>query len=195
MDGLAGLTAIAAGVTAIAAGLLLAAFFATRRDALGRANDAASALMAVLLVPPALAVAGRLSEAGPFIVVVTGVGLLGMAVAAIASVLTAAGRLTVAQLTAWHGGSFVVLFAWVVGVSVGILVWGGLPGGLGWLGVAAGLLVVIATVEVVGLARRMGGLGALEGLDRPPLLAMAAILAAFTGFPIWCIWIGLSLLS
>lgn len=195
MDGLVGLSAIAAGVTAIVAGILLAAFFATRRDALGRANDAASALMAVLLVPPAIAVAGQLSAAGPFIVVVTGVGLVGMAAATVASLLTAAGRLTVAQLTAWQGGSFIVLFAWVVGVSTAILVWDGLPVGLGWLGVAAGVLVVIATVEVIGLARRMGGLGALKELDRPPLLAMAAILAAFAAFPIWCIWLGLSLTS
>lgn len=195
MDGLGGISAIAAGLTAVVAGTLLAAFFATQRDALGRANDAASALMAILLVPPALAVAGHLSEAGPFIAVVTGVGLVGMAVATVASVLTAAGRLSVAQLTTWQGGSFIVLFLWVVGVSTAILVWGGLPVGLGWLGVSAGVLVMIATVAIIRIARRMGGLSALEELDRPPRLAMAATLAAFAAFPTWCIWLGLSLLS
>ena len=194
MDRLAGISAISAGVTAVAAGILLAAFFATRRDAIGRANDAVSALMAILLVPPALAVAGRLAEAGPFIALVTGVGLLGMAIATVASVLTAAGRLTVAQLTTWQGGSFIVLFMWVVGVSVAILVWDGLPVGLGWLGVVAGVLVVIATVEIIRLARRMGGLSALEKVDRPPVLAMAATLAAFAVFPLWCIWLGLGLM-
>jgi hypothetical protein len=195
MDGLGGISAIAAGGTAVAAGVLLAAFFATRRNALGRANDAAGALMAILLVAPALAVVGRLAEAGVFITVVTGVGLLGMAAATVASALAAAGRLTVAQLTTWQGGSFIVLFLWVIGVSVAILVWGGLPVGLGWLGIAGGVLVVIATVEIIRLARRMGGLSALEKLDRPPILAMAATLAAFTAFPIWCIWLGLGLLS
>jgi hypothetical protein len=195
MNVLGGVGAIAGGLTAMVAGILLAAFFATRRDAIGRANDAASALMAILLVPPALAVLGRLAEAGPFITVVTGVGLLGMMAATVASVLTAAGRLTVAQLTTWQGGSFIVLFAWVVGVSVAIVLWDGLPVGLGWLGVATGVLVVIATVEVIRLARRMGGLSALEKLDRPPMLAMAATLAAFAVFPIWCVWLGLGLMS
>jgi hypothetical protein len=58
MDSLSGISAIAADVTAVVAGVLLSASFAIRRDALGRANDAASALMTILLVPPALAVAG-----------------------------------------------------------------------------------------------------------------------------------------
>jgi hypothetical protein len=195
MNSLPGISAIAAGVAALVAGVLLAAFFATRRDALGRANDAISAVMAILLVPPALAVADRLAEAGPFIVVITGVGLVGMAAASVASVLTAAGRLTVAQLTTWQGGSFIVLFLWVVGVSVAILVWDRLPAGLGWLGIAAGVLVVIAILEVLRLARRMGGLSALERLDRPPVLAMVATLAALAAFPIWCLWLGLSLLA
>jgi hypothetical protein len=80
-------------------------------------------------------------------------------------------------------------------VSVTILVWEGLPVGLGWLGIAVGVLVVIAAVEIMRLVRLMGGLSALEELDRPPILAMAATLHAFTAFPIWCIWLGLGLLS
>jgi hypothetical protein len=195
MDRLVGISAIAAGVSAAVAGILLAAFFATRRDALGRANDVASALMALLLVPPALGIAGRLPDAWPFIAVVTGIGLVGMSAAAVTSVLTAAGRLSVAQLTIWQGGSFVVLFLWVVALSAAIVIWGGLPIGLGALGLSAGVLVVIATLDVIRLARRMGGLAALETMDRPPILAMCATLAAFAAFPIWCIWLGLSLIT
>ncbi len=193
MDDLGGISAIAAGATAVVAGILLAAFFATRNQSLGHANDAASAVMAILLMPAALAVLSRFADTGPLVVIVTAVGLAAMAAAAVASVLTAAGRLTVAQLTAWQGGSFLVLFLWVVGTSVTILFWGRLPVGLGWLGLAAGGLVVVATVEILRLARRMGGLGALEELERPPLVAMISTLGAFATFPIWCIWLGLTL--
>jgi hypothetical protein len=149
--------------------------------------------MAIMLMPVAFAVLTRFADTGPLVVVVTAVGLAGMAVAAVASVLTAAGRLTAAQLTAWQGGSFLVLFVWVVGTSVITLLSGRLPVGLGWLGIAAGLLVVVALVEILRLARRMGGLGALEKLERPPLIAMIATLGAFAAFPIWCIWLGLTL--
>ena len=193
MEDLGGYSAVAAGVTAVVAGILLAAFFATRNETLGHANDAASAVMAILLMPAAIAVFNRFVDTGPLIVVVTGVGLAGMAVAAVASLLTAAGRLSVSQLTAWQGGSFLVLFLWVVGTSLTILLWGRLPVGLGWLGLAAGMLVIVATVEILRLARRMGGLAALEKLDRPPLVAMITTLGAFAAFPIWCIWLGLTL--
>jgi hypothetical protein len=53
---------------------------------------------------------GRLAEAGVFITVVTGVGLLRIAAATVASALAASGRLSVAHLTTWQGGSFIVLF-------------------------------------------------------------------------------------
>jgi hypothetical protein len=56
MDDIGGISAIAAGVTAILAGILLAAFFATRNQTVGRANDAVSAVMAILLRPAAIAV-------------------------------------------------------------------------------------------------------------------------------------------
>ena len=75
------------------------------------------------------------------------------------------------------------------------MIWGGLPIGLGALGLSAGVLVVVATLEIIRLARRMGGLAALGTLDRPPILAMGVMLAAFATFPIWCIWLGLSLMS
>jgi len=193
VEGLAGVSAIAAGATAVIAGVLLAAFFATRSQLLGHANDAAAAVMAILLMPAALAVLNRFADTGALILVVTAIGLVGMTVAAVASVLTAAGRLSVAQLTAWQGGSFLVLFLWVLGTSVTILVWGRLPVGLGWLGIGAGLLVTVATLEILRLARRMGGLSALERLERPPLIAMITTLAAFAAFPIWCVWLGLAL--
>jgi hypothetical protein len=193
VDDLGSLGAIAGGFAAVIAGVSLAAFFATGRQALGHANDAAGAVMAILLMPAALSVVRLYAGTGPFIVLVTVVGLVAMTVAAVASLLAATGRGTVTQLTAWQGGSFVALFLWVAGTSVSVLIWARLPAGLGWLGFAATLLVMLAIGEILRLARRMGGLKELERLNRPPLLAAAAMLTAFVAFPVWCVWLGMSL--
>jgi hypothetical protein len=184
--------AIAAGVMALVAGVLLAAFFATWRPAFGRGNDLASAAMAILLIPAAIAVLGVYADTGPFIVLVTLIGLAGMAIAAAASILTAAGRMTVAQLTTWQGGSFGVIFLWVIGVSIAVLAFGRLPAGLGWLGVLAGLLVSVASGSIVVYARRPGGLAAID-MRHPPLVPLVSFLAGFLCFPAWSIWLGVNL--
>jgi hypothetical protein len=192
MTELGAIGAIGGGITALIAGVLLAAFFATWRESFGRANDGASALMAVLLIPAALAVLGIYQATGAFIVLVTLLGLAGMVVAAVASILTAAGRMTVAQLTLWQGGSFGIVFVWVLGVSVPILAFGLLPAGLGWLGILAGLLVSVASGSIVVYARRPGGLAAID-MKHPPLVPLVSFLAGFLCFPVWSIRLGLSL--
>lgn len=190
---IAGPATIAAGILACIAGILLAVFFATSKDAWGRANDAASAAFAMLLVPAALAMNERYaSVAGPWMLAVTALGLIAMSVAAGASVLTALGRLAVEDLTRWQGGSFAALFAWVGAVSTAVVTFGGLPAGIGWLGLAATVLAIVATLEIVRLVRRHG-LEELTKLARPPLVAAGATLAAFVLFPIWCVWLGLAL--
>ena len=192
MTELAPFAAILAGVMALVAGVLLAIFFATRIDAWGRANDAASAAFAVLLVPVAIGLHGRLEETGAASLGVAAIGLASMAVAAVASVLTALGRLSVEQLTRWQGGSFAALFAWVAGASVLILVTGDLPAPLAWLGIAAAALAVVATLDIVRIVRSVG-MADLATMTRPPVVAMTATLLALAAFPAWCIWLGLSL--
>lgn len=182
MADVGGVAAIVAAPVVVLAGVLLGVFFATGRDAWGRANDAASAVFAVLLVPVALA-----ADAGGAWTLCTIVGVAAMVGAAVASVLAAAGRLTVSQLTAWQGGAFAVLFVWVAGVGAARL-----PDGLGWLGVAAAALAFVACVEIVRLARRLG-LAGLEKVERPPPVAAAATLAAFVALPVWLVWLGIDL--
>lgn len=184
MDDVGGAAAIVAAPVVVIAGVLLGAFFATGREAYGRANDVASAAFALLLVPVAVA-----ADAGGAWTAVTASGLAAMAVAAVASGLTAAGRLTVAQLTIWQGGAFAALFVWVAGVSAERL-----PGALGWLGIAAAVLAVIATVAIVGLVRRLG-LAAVQTLERAPPVASVATLGAFLALPVWLVLLGLELLE
>jgi hypothetical protein len=185
--------AIAGGAVAILAGVLLVAFFATGREVLGRANDAASAVMVVLLIPAAVAVWDLHRDTGPPAVAITIVGVAAMVETAIASTLTAFGRLSVTQLVVWQGGGFVVLFLWVLGVSLLALGWERLPLALGWLGVLAAVLVVVAIASILRLIRGHGGLEALGDLRRPPLVPVISFVVAFACFPVWCIWLGVSL--
>lgn len=192
VSALAPAAAIGAGIMALLAGILLAVFFATRVDAWGRANDAAGAVFAALLVPVALTLHGRLAEAGIASLVVAAIGLVSMAVAAATSVLTALGRLSIEQLTTWQGGSFAGLFAWVAGASILMLVTDELGAPLAWLGIAAAGLAVLATLDIVRIVRKVGMAG-MATMQRPPTVAMISALAAFAAFPAWCIWLGLSL--
>ena len=117
MASLGSLGAISGGIVAVIAMALLAAFFATGRQSLGRANDAAAALMGLLLLPVPVNILGVYPDAEPVMVIVTAIGLGAMAVLIVASGLTATGRLSIAQMTAWQGGSFGGLFLWVAGTS------------------------------------------------------------------------------
>ena len=184
MAELGGAAAIAAAPVLVAAGLLLGLFFATGQEGWGRANDVASAVFALLLVPVAVA-----ADPGGAWAVFTVVGMTAMAVAAIASALTAVGRLTVSQLTAWQGGAFAVLFVWVGGVAAARL-----PDGVGWLGLAAAVLALVACVEIVRLVRSVG-LAGLEQVGRPPAVATGASLAALVALPVWLVWLGRDLVG
>jgi hypothetical protein len=172
---LAGWCAIAAGVVMIVSGLFLAAFFATGRDALGRLNDATSVIFALLLIPAVLAVGDVLGSIGAWSTLTVVLGLIGVGLVAVTSLLTAAGKLTVRQLTIWQGGSFAILMAWVILASVVGLAAGLLPSGLCLVGVAAGILTAIAAISI-GLEFGVSAWRSLRHVDRRlvPILATSA---------------------
>jgi len=181
---------IAGGIMAIIAGILLIAFFSTGNDRLGRANDATLAITAVLLLPFALALNDRFGGTGPVVPVITIVGVIALLVTAVASALTAAGRLSVQQLLVWQGGSFVVLYAWMVGISAASLWFERLPAAPSWIGIGAGDVLVFAGISMSLAARQRGGWAAMSEMGRPPLVAMIAMALALLGLPAWTIWLG-----
>jgi len=193
--GIGAIGGIAGGIVAVIAGVLLIAFFSTGNDRLGRANDAALAITAVLLVPFALALNDHFTDTGLLVPVLTIFGVIALVVTAVASALTAAGRLTVQQLLVWQGGSFVALYAWMVGVSVASLWFGRLPAAPAWIGIAAGAMLVVAMIAMWAFARQRGGWSAMSEMDRPPVVAMIAMALSLLGLPIWTMWLGLELLA
>ena len=58
-----GVSAIAAGLTLVVSGACLGVFFSTEREAWGRANDATTALFALLMIPAVVAVYERYAVA------------------------------------------------------------------------------------------------------------------------------------
>jgi len=193
MAGLGAIGGIAGGIVAVISGALLIAFFSTGNDRLGRANDATLAITAVLLLPFAVAVNDRFTDTGPVVPILTIAGVIALVATAVASALTAAGRLTVQQLLAWQGGSFVALYGWMVGVSVASLWFDRLPAEPSWIGIAAGALLVVAMISMSLVARRAGGWSAMSEMGRPPLVAMIAMALSLLGLPVWTIWLGVAL--
>ena len=185
--------AVAGSVAALIAGVLLAAFLATGRRWFVKANYAACAVLAIVLVPPALAVFGRYAETGHVILLLTVLGLLAMAIAAITSSVAAAGRLDTPRVTVWQRGSFAALIIWMAGLSVVMLVWGRLPPELGWFGLASVVVVVVALLQILRLAPRRGGVRQLEQRGRPLVIAGATVLAGALAVPLWLLGLGVAL--
>jgi hypothetical protein len=186
---------IAGGVVAIIAGALLVAFFATGNDRLGRANDAGLAITAVLLLPFAVVLNDQFPETGVLVPMLTIAGVVALLVTAVASALTAAGRLSARQLVVWQGGSFVVLYGWMVGMGAASLWFQRLAAAPAWIAIGAGAILVVAIISMSLEARRLGGWSAMGEMRRPPLLAMVAMALSLLGLPAWTIWLGLDLLG
>jgi hypothetical protein len=184
---------VTAGIVALVSGILLGAFFTTGKEWLGRANDATSAIFMAMLIPAALVLGDRLDALQPWwFGAATVIGLLGLGAGIISSILAAMGRLSITQLTRYQGGAFGGVLVWVGLISEGGIRHEVLPAGLGWLGLGTVLAGAVTVLTLVRQVRRAGSIEAL-GLDRPPALVSAAVMAAFLGFPAWCVWLGFSL--
>ena len=151
-------------------------------------------VFAILLVPAVLAIGDLLASLAMWATVTVVLGLVGVGLVAVTSLLTVAGKLTVEQLTKWQGGAFVVLMAWVILASLLGLASGLLPSGLCLLGLAAGVLAAIAAISI-GLEVRRLGMARLSQMTRPPLVPVVAALGAAVALPLWSIWLGVSLLQ
>jgi hypothetical protein len=192
---LGGIGGIAGGVVAIVAGLLLIAFFSTGDDRLGRANDAGLAITAVLLLPFAVSLNDQFAGTGVLVPGLTIVGVAALLVTAVASALTAAGRLGVQQLLVWQGGSFVVLYGWMAGMGAASLWYQRLPAPAAWIGIGGGALLIVALISMSLEARRLGGWSAMGEMRRPPIVAMIAMAVSLLCLPAWTIWLGVDLLG
>lgn len=179
---LAGWAAYLSAAANIAGAVTLVLFFSVG-EPFGTMNDILSSVIALSMIPLALALhqLGRtVSVSGSLLA--AGGALVSMVVAAGVSALLVARLITFAQSYLPTLTAFGMIGAWLVLANLLTRASGGLPWGLIWLGVSAGVGYMLSTVGFY-----LGGQNYL-------LLAAGGLLAAIT-YPIWAIWLGRVLLS
>jgi hypothetical protein len=167
---LAGWSAIAAAILTVTGLITLLAFFGTGSALLGALNDLNTIVMALATVPVALAlypVASRTS--GSLATIALAANLIGVALAAGFSALLVARIMTfdatLLPITAGNG----LIGAWLVMTAALVLAASAVPSGLGWLGIAGGAGLAVASMGFPLLGREhpviaVAGLVALVGL-------------------------------
>ena len=167
---LAGWCAIAASILTITGLFTLLAFFGTGSAVLGALNDLHTILMTVVTVPVALAlypVATRAS--GSLATAALGADLIGVVLAAGFSGLLLVNVMsfntTLLPITVGNG----LIGVWLLVTAALVLAVSAVPAPLGWLGIAGGAGLVVASMGFPLLGREhpiiaAGGLAALVGL-------------------------------
>jgi hypothetical protein len=186
----AAVSAFAAALALLGAGVCLALFFSTQREAWGRANDATTALGALLLIPPVIDARGLVGGAPVLLQVATVIAVLGLLTIGVASTMTALGRLAWDRSAKIGGVGFAGFVAWLAVLGIVSLARGGLPVWLAWLGLATAIIVVVAAVVGIGFARRHGTL--FEEADPPASLWITATIA-YVGALAWIVLLGIEL--
>ncbi len=170
MTDLAGRCAIAARVLTVTGLITLLAFFGSSSAVLGALNDLNRIFMSAVTVPVALTlhpVASRAS--GELATIALGADLIGVVLSAGFSTLL------VAQITSFNSTLLLItvgnglIGAWLLMTAALLLATSALPAPLGWLGVAGGAGLFVASIgfPLVGrehLIIAVGGLVALIGL-------------------------------
>lgn len=176
-----GAATVAAGLSLAISGVCLAVFFTTDREAWGRANDATTALFALLMIPAVL-------EVGP--PYATAIGVAGLLVIAVTSGLTSGGRLEWLLSAKIGGVGFAAFLLWIVAACTDVLRHGGFPDALAWLGLLTAALVGIALVVVIRFSRLHG---TLFDEQEPSIGMWIPAVAAYLCLVTWTVWLGLAL--
>jgi hypothetical protein len=183
---LVGASALVAVVATIVGAVTLVLFFA-RGGFWGLLNDIASIVLMVATIPVAIAI-GRLGEGtfGALAWLVTAIGIIGMAGAAIAQSLLVARVRTYAQLLPWTLGAGAVVGLWYV--LIGLL-------GIEFVVSSNYPVLLIALALASGLGYIAIGCGFMRGNERHPL-SVAGGLVLFVASTAFLSWIAfLTLLS
>jgi len=180
---------VAFGAAAAFAGaaLLLSAFFATGDRRFDRVAEWAFVAFAGFAIALALVVQQRLGPETGEVVLVTSLGIAGVAVLGALELLSTLGRIDFQRYGISAALGFAAWLLWIAGVSALGLARGTLPVGLGWLGLAA----VAASLIVV--ARFATDRELIRAERAPGLAEMAPLLAVFVGIVAWLVWLGLTL--
>jgi hypothetical protein len=158
----------------------------------GTLNDASFIFVALFMIPVAVALNKmNRSQSPTFSLISLIIGMTGMLATAIIQALYVTRLIQTAQQGLLLGIALAFTGLWMILVNV-LGRAANLPRGLAWLGIVAGVSIILAPVTVLA----MGGLGLLDdpsmGASNPLFLFgfAAGILGLSVGYAIWAILIG-----
>lgn len=181
---------MAAGISLLVSGACFGVFMSTQRESWGRANDAMTALFAMLMIPAAYAVASIHGADTGWIRLVGTLCVAGLLTIAVTSGLTAAAKLDWKRSAKIGGVGFAALLLWMASTCALILADGKLPRALAWLGFLT-LILVCVTGAIVIVTIRSGG--SLLGEEQPPVAISVGAGLAYVCLVVWTTWLGLRL--
>lgn len=151
-------------------------FFAVN-PAFGKINDVLSVAQMLLMLPVAVAMA--LLTQADYAWLVAAVGSTGMMVVAVLQALLVLGRVRFEQTIGAVLASGALIGLWLIAANALALA-GGLPWGLGALGIAAGIGYLLSAA------------GFFWGGQRHPLFYVGGLLTV-AGYSAWAVWLGLAI--
>ncbi len=178
---------ILAGATFALALTLLGVFFTAKSELADRLSNWAFLAFGILLVPVILEIQRRYVDHTGLTWLATVAGLAASAVIIVSSALLVTGRVSFARVSIPETAAFAIFAVWAAAASVLILAFGGLPVGLGWLGLTA-VLVGLGAIAWVARDPAM-----LRGQRAPTGTEMVSGVAPFIALAAWLIWLGASL--
>jgi hypothetical protein len=183
-----GWLAVAAGVLFGAALAMLSAFFVTKNERFDRIAEWCFVLFALCAIPTILSIANLFPDAGLAISVATVVGLVSVTIVGLAELGTTLSLVDFRRIAPIVTVAFLGFLVWIGLISVLIVAQGGgLPAGLGWLGIVA---IVLGIAIVAWITRQPGVIGGEREPGRGPMLAFVVPMAGIVG---WLVLLGLSL--
>lgn len=178
---------VLAGVFFALALASLAVFFITRDERADRLSSLAFPAFEILMIPVMLEIHGRYVEQAALTWVATSIGLAAMFVLISSGLLVVAGRVTFPQVAILQTAAFAAFTLWIAATSWLALAFGGLPAGLGWLGLAA---IVLSLGAIAWMVRDRA---LVRGERDPTRPEMVMSVVPFVTLAAWLIWLGTSL--
>ncbi len=181
-----GTTTAVAGIALLIASILLLTFFVRQSEVADRAANWFFLAFYGLMAVGAGGVHGFYAGTTAWMWIPT-IGVIGvLAVQFAATVLVLSGRTTFEKVALVSTLGFVVLMLWMLAVSILVLTQGGLPRGLGWLGVVT-MSIGAIVIGAVTTDREL-----VTGAKMPGKALMALFVPILLGMTTWIVWLGVA---
>lgn len=182
-----GNVAFVAGVAFLGAMVFLTTYTRTNRNVYDTLENWSFLVLFLALAVLILDLHRRYVDQAPIVWLFTVAGLAGALISLVGQVQVMFGGVPFGRIAMRQTLAFVGVLIWIAGLSWIVISEGGLPPGLGWLG----LIAVIVGAAIIGLLTRDPTLMKAERAPKSSELALGVV--PFLGIAVWLFWLGSSL--